>query len=138
MFDKEITYFEVFIRVMRVIFICVEVTTGSAHNNEYLGNIKLTMVKLTAIMSLFAVGTVANAFSFDAYSSTNYGGTHYGSTSTTGTKNLELYAHSYKWYLTLGDGCCIRFCSGSSFTGYWCGSRVNPNIASEISSIWSL
>ncbi|KAK4456536.1 hypothetical protein QBC42DRAFT_342313 [Cladorrhinum samala] len=79
-------------------------------------------MKLSSILvATAALAGTSSAYRLSVYSSDNYQGTQRTYT-TSGSRSVGFTVKSWIWESTLGDGCCVNFCKGSTSQGRFCGS----------------
>lgn len=71
-------------------------------------------MKLSSILvATAALAGTSSAYRLSVYSSDNYQGTQRTYT-TAGSRSVGFTVKSWIWESTLGDGCCVNFCKGST------------------------
>lgn len=86
------------------------------------------------LVFLITLASAASAFKLTVWSGTNFGGTSRVYT-TSGTKSNGFSARSYIWDSPPGDGCCVRFCSGSTSVGYRCSGFTQPSASAAFNKV---
>ncbi len=88
----------------------------------------------TLVAATLALASSASAFRLTVWDYNGYSGASRAYT-TVGVKTFPFYANSYKWESPDGDGCCVKFCSGSREVGYRCPAYNQPQSTSSFNKV---
>ncbi|KAF9035637.1 hypothetical protein BJ165DRAFT_1533617 [Panaeolus papilionaceus] len=87
--------------------------------------------KIISLLTVAAAAVSADGFTITAWSSIGYTGSSKFQTSSSGTHSLGFLAKTYNWISSPTVQCRIKFCNGSTETGYYCDSYSESNVASS-------
>lgn len=91
-------------------------------------------MKLSSILvATAALAGTSSAYRLSVYSSDNYQGTQRTYT-TSGSRSVGFTVKSWIWESTLGDGCCVNFCKGSTVCFFFLFPSCFPFLFFDFSS----
>lgn len=78
------------------------------------------------LIIMMALASAASAYRLSVWEEADFQGRERVYT-TAGTKRIGFGCRSYIWDSPGHDGCCVKFCRGSTSVGYWCPGRRQPS-----------
>ncbi|KEZ39870.1 hypothetical protein SAPIO_CDS8815 [Scedosporium apiospermum] len=88
----------------------------------------------TVLLAATALVGTSSAYKISVYSKDNYQGTQ-KSWSSNGSHSVGFTVKSWIWESSLGDGCCVAFCKGSTNVGRYCGSARKPVSSAGVNKV---